>query len=265
MAILTAQNRVIDWTNPNAFGGGLPGFIEVPVFLKQEPGKTEMCASLDLWFSCYPVRTWDGLGHGIAQGTTPPSVSVQHLFSGQELWRVPQDKGVTLPEGTRNTMWVNPGVNIDPVSVEAVQGSPRIGAMWMTEQNPSGGGRFSPGFGWIHCVVQKFPRGFSAAEMNIPCEGLVATIWVRTGGMYPLPVGLYAFHTGFALDNYRRTSCWAYDSQFMQPAEVPLIHKPTYLYIRHPEWKPILGVIKPTDPDFPFEELQLTPEDLMAQ
>ncbi len=188
-------------------------------------------------------------------------MSLQHLYSGFELIRVPQDRGVTLPEGTRETMWVNPGVSIDLGGTEVVQGSPRIGCMYMTEQNPSGG-RFQRGFGWIHCMVQKFPQGFSMSlsDFNIPCDGLAATIWVRTGDLMP---GLYGFNTGFAVDLYRKTSLWQYN-QFGQ-AEVPVMHKPTYLYIRHSEWKPNLGRMRGVDPDFPFEEFDITPEELMNQ
>lgn len=244
MAIITCQNRVIDWSNPNSLGGGLPGFIEVPVYIRQESGKTEKCSVLDLWFSCAPIRTWDGQGHFSGFG---PQLSLQHLSSGFEF---------LLPQ---KSMWVN-DVPYDFYGSEVVMGSQRLGAMWFVELNPNGG-RFQRGFGWVHLMVNRFPTDFMKPDSgNVPCDGLACTVQVVTKGLMP---GLYMFNVNAAQDLVRKTSLWHYN-EFGQ-AEVPCLYKPTYLYIRHSEWTPPLGKMRGVDPDFPFEEFDIKPEDLMNQ
>lgn len=165
MAILYTKSVQLQWkhfsgfqNHPNLTSGDLPGFIEVPIYLRQEDSKTEInkklnerCWSMDMWFSCSPLIQFSG------------HWALQHLFYGGEF---------------NDTIWLNKGQMPSQNYSSDFQGSPQLGCMYRVTYNPSPAGG-SIGWGWVRLETQKFPTGNNWANLeswSVPCEGKVASV-----------------------------------------------------------------------------------------
>lgn len=249
MAIIYTDSVQYQWKHfsgfpnrPNFTTGNLPGFIDVPIKVRQEDSKTELGKklnervwSMDMWFGCTPIIQFGG------------HWAIQHLFYGGEF---------------NNTMWLNEGQMPSQNYSSDFQGSHELGCMYKVTypSSPAGG---SMGWSWVRLEVQNFPKGNNWADLNnwnLPCDGKVATVRINTKWLYP---GVYIFNTNAARDNFDKTYLRGFN-QF-GPHEIPLIHDPGFLIIHPPQewidqklWKLQLGELRHVDPNNPFEPVPIT-------
>lgn len=246
------QTVAWDWKNRNVIGGGNPGFLDVPIHMRQDPGDPpQSMNSMELVFSCAPIYTAAG-SHW----------AIQHLSSGSGFFRF--DGGTFKP-----SIWLNEGV-VPRSGEEEVHGSWRVGAQWEVEEpmglvsTPVGSVPNTVsglnGWRWIRLVVRKLPSGnaIDPAAWHIPCTGLIANVRINTGYLLP---GVYMFNTAAVPFGDRVRQTYVRQIARWRESEIPVLHDMGYLVIHPPpEWKQIgfeldLGVIKSVHPDFPFDEI----------
>lgn len=243
--VITTPHMQFQWDQSKP-GGGMPGFISVPVRLELQPHTEvpEVCNELDMWFACQPVKRF--AGHW----------AMQHLV-GEEFYQADQPRSIFVNEGVR-----------PQDGMEEYFGGQRLGCLWKVEHAPGPAGG-TMGWGWIHASVQKLPSGNLAQDKNwnVPAVGHVATIRVSMKDIYP---GVFMFNTNAVQDptlvkkTYLRKFSFAGGSQ-----EVELVHRPGFLVVHPPkEWTQIgfdlrLGVIRHTNPNHPFDPFPVT-TDLLS-
>lgn len=252
--VLATPDYDFQWVNPNAaIGEKLPGFLDVPVYIRRPRYQKETLDvnELDLWFAMQPVKT------------DFEPFAIQHLVGNY----------------FHRTIWID-GLTPRP-GEEEILGSARLGALWNVERPPGPAGG-ADGFGWIHLHVQRLPKlptgnwadidWTDPGIWNVEGDGLVATVRVRM----PRFPGVWIFNTNAVqrpekLDRLTKTHVWGSDNGRRTDREI--IHDFGLLVIREPsEWKAAgyslepLSIILPSGLDeTPIDPLPVTIDALLAR